>query len=124
MLVVEDNEINREYVIELLAELPCCIDIAGNGQEAIEQFEPGRYALILMDCQMPIVDGLKATRRIRALEISAAVLPVPIVAMTARAMSEDSKHCLESGMDAYISKPFRPGAFLELVSGFLARSAG
>lgn len=108
ILVVEDNEINREVAIGLLESSGARLDTAENGREAIECFEAseeGFYHLILMDMQMPILDGCGATRAIRALSRPDAQT-VLIFAMTANALKEDLNACLESGMDAHIGKPF------------------
>lgn len=115
VLLVEDNEINRNYVCELLTVLGCSVHIACNGQEAVQKFLPGHYALVLMDCQMPVMDGFEATRQIRAKEAERPSLHVPILALTAKATGSDLDHCLESGMDSYLVKPFRPDEFFDKV---------
>ena len=107
-LVVEDNEINMEVALGLLEDTGAKLDHAYNGREAVERFqesEEGHYDLILMDMQMPVMDGLSATKAIRALPRSDAGT-ILIFAMTANAMSEDARICLESGMNAHIGKPF------------------
>ncbi len=106
ILLVEDNEVNIEVARELLAAMGCHVQVARNGLEAVAQFNHGKFALILMDCQMPIMDGLAATRRIREIERAHAMPRIPIVAMTANAYAEDRTRCIESGMDDYLSKPY------------------
>jgi signal transduction histidine kinase/ActR/RegA family two-component response regulator len=104
ILVVEDNPVNQEVAAGLLAGFGHQVDVASDGQEALAMVQFMDYDMILMDMQMPVLDGLAATRRIR-------VLPgrnrsVPIIAMTANAMESDHQLCLEAGMDDYLSKPF------------------
>jgi signal transduction histidine kinase/CheY-like chemotaxis protein len=104
ILVVEDNLINQEVAAGLLASFGHQVDVAGDGREALTMIELKDYDLVLMDMQMPVLDGLAATRRIRALK--GRNHRVPIVAMTANAMESDHQLCLEAGMDDYLSKPF------------------
>ncbi|MHC4886821.1 MAG: hybrid sensor histidine kinase/response regulator, partial [Planctomycetota bacterium] len=106
VLLVEDNRINQQVASALLQRLGCTVELAKNGQVAVECFEQGRFDLILMDCQMPLMDGYEATRRIRALE--AADEHIPIVAMTANVMKGAREECERAGMDDYIAKPVSP----------------
>ncbi|MGE5489879.1 MAG: response regulator [Actinomycetota bacterium] len=112
VLLVEDEPINRDIASMLLEDAGLRVDLAEDGLDAVEQAEKRRYDLILMDLQMPRLDGLAATRRIRALAENGGV---PIVAMTANAFSEDRKRCLDAGMDDFIAKPLDPDAFFETV---------
>ena len=105
VLVVEDDPINRLLAVEYLTKAECEVDVAENGAEAVRRVESKRYALILMDMQMPVMDGLEATRRIRKL---ANGCNVPIIAMTANAFSEDRDACLGASMNDFVSKPFVP----------------
>ena len=107
ILLVEDNELNREIAVELLKEYGFEIEEAGDGTEAVEKMKnakPGEYDLILMDIQMPVMDGYTATRKIRGLKDSACA-DIPIIAMTANAFEEDKKQALESGMNEHVAKP-------------------
>ena len=107
ILVAEDNNVNQVLIRQILANLGCQVDLSGNGQEALDLFEKNRYDVILMDCQMPIMDGFKATQKIRAHELAAAPLQprTPIVALTAMTLETDVQLCLDVGMDDYLSKP-------------------
>ncbi len=105
ILLVEDNEINREVALELLHGVGLAVDTAANGQEAIEHARRTPYALILMDMQMPVLDGLAATRAIRGLPGWSAR---PILALTANAFADDRQQCRQAGMDDLIVKPVDP----------------
>ena len=105
VLVVEDNAVNRKVVVTMLKKLGCRADVAGNGREALAALDQGSYRLVLMDCQMPEMDGFEATRRIRARQGGSA--RIPIVALTANAMEGDRNRCLEAGMDDYLAKPIQ-----------------
>ena len=104
ILLAEDNAVNQKLALRLLERMGYRADVVGDGSEAITAIEDGTYDVILMDVQMPEVDGLEATRRIRATWPDR---PIRIVAMTANAMAEDREACLAAGMDDYVSKPIR-----------------
>lgn len=103
VLVAEDNSVNQQVAVGLLAKLGHRADVADNGAEALELVRHGDYDLILMDMQMPVVDGLAATRAIR--ELAGPKARVAIIAMTANAMDSDRQACLEAGMDDFLAKP-------------------
>jgi signal transduction histidine kinase/CheY-like chemotaxis protein len=104
VLLVEDNPVNQEVNTELLASLGCTVELAATGWEAIAAFERGRYDVIFMDCQMPELDGLEATKRIRQQEAQTG-MRTPIVALTAHALEDHRQRCFAAGMDDYLSKP-------------------
>lgn len=110
ILVVEDNPINQEVTTQLLAEVGLETRVAGNGQIAVDMVRKHRYDLILMDIQMPVMDGFQATAAIRALP---AGRDVPILAMTANAFAEDRRRCLEAGMNDHVPKPVEPRKLYE-----------
>ncbi|MBS0363997.1 MAG: response regulator [Proteobacteria bacterium] len=112
VLVVEDNAVNRELIITLLSPFDIEIDTACDGAEAVEAVTRGRYDVILMDMQMPVMDGLAATRRIRALADPDAAR-TPIVAMTANVLPEQVARCLEAGMDDHLGKPINMTQMLQ-----------
>jgi len=106
VLVVEDNAINRRLAVVMLEKIGCLVSVADDGQQALSQIERQEFDLVLMDCQMPVMDGLEATRQIRANEQSAGGGHIPIAALTAHAMENERQICFEAGMDDYLSKPF------------------
>ena len=116
ILIVEDNPGNERFLARVLDRLGYCYEVARDGEQAVTCFDQGRWGLILMDVQMPVMTGLEATARIRELE-RARGGHVPIVAMTANAMRGDREACLEAGMDDYLSKPVQ----LDVLRAVLAR---
>ena len=108
ILLVEDNLINQKVAIGILNHMDFKTEVAGNGREAIELLEKEEFDLVLMDIQMPEMDGLEATRAIRSPESSVLDHNIPIIAMTAHAMEGDREKCLEAGMNGYTSKPIDP----------------
>ncbi|HEX6733554.1 MAG TPA: ATP-binding protein, partial [Azonexus sp.] len=105
VLLVEDNVINRKVAEALLGKLHCRCTSAVNGAEALARLAAEPFDLILMDCQMPVMDGFEATRRLRAGEAGALAASLPVIAMTANAMQGDREQCLAAGMDDYLAKP-------------------
>jgi two-component system, sensor histidine kinase and response regulator len=111
LLLVEDNEINREFAVELLKSMDVSVDEAVNGEEAVAMVQQRSYDGVLMDIQMPMMDGLEAARRIRALAGQPGgerYSSLPIIAMTAMAMTQDAEKCREAGMNDYVTKPIAP----------------
>ncbi|MCL1828188.1 MAG: response regulator [Oscillospiraceae bacterium] len=121
ILLAEDVEINREIVMSLLAPTGLSIDFAENGKEAVSKFNaaPGKYDIVLMDMQMPEIDGLEATRQIRASDTPAAK-SIPIVAMTANVFKEDIEKCLAAGMNSHIGKPLDFNEVIEVMQKYLS----
>ena len=124
ILLAEDNEINQIVASEVLTKSGFRCDIVGDGNKAVQKAQSGQYDLILMDCQMPIMDGFDATREIRRLERAGRLTGgtarhIPIVALTANAMKGDRERCLEAGMDAYASKPINPQELLRIIEQML-----
>ena len=125
ILLVEDNELNQEIAVEILKEAGFSVDVADDGVVAVERMktaEPGQYDLILMDIQMPVMDGYEATRQIRALE-NPDIAGIPILAMTANAFQEDKKAAIEAGMDGHIAKPIDVSKLFGIL-GEIIRPAG
>ena len=116
ILLVEDNEINQELALELLTQAGASVRVAANGQEAYDSVQQETFDVVLMDCQMPIMDGYAATRLIRALPEGG---KMPIIAMTANAMSGDRQKCLDAGMDDYIAKPIVKDHLLAMIAKFI-----
>ena len=115
LLLAEDNLVNQKLAVRLLEKQGFRVDVVWNGQLAVEAVKTGKYAAVLMDCQMPELDGTAATVLIREWE-GAAGKRIPIIAMTANAMVGDREKCLLSGMDDYVAKPVRPAELLEALA--------
>jgi len=118
ILAVDDNEVNLQIARELLEDIGLQVDVALNGQEAVQRVRVTGYDLVLMDMQMPVMDGLEATRAIRSMPGRASL---PIVAMTANAMNHDRDQCLAAGMNDFLAKPIDPELLLDLVLSCLGR---
>lgn len=113
ILLVEDNQVNQTVARKLLQKQGCTVTIANDGVEALDKLYSGDFDLILMDCQMPIMDGFEATRKIRQ-----SGNDIPIIALTANAQNSDRDACLEAGMNDFLSKPFDPRRLYELISRY------
>ncbi len=107
LLLVEDNQINQTVAISMLESLNLDYELAENGQTALEKMQSEHYDLVLMDCQMPVLDGLQATRSYREFEMQRGLERLPIIAMTAHALSGDEAMCRDAGMDDYLTKPMQ-----------------
>ncbi|MBT3289763.1 MAG: PAS domain S-box protein [Victivallales bacterium] len=123
VLLTEDNELNQEVALGMLAETGCVVNVARNGTEAVEAFEQTAFELVLMDIQMPQMDGYEATRRIRNAAAGSGIRP-PIIAMTAGAMKEDRDKALAAGMDDHIAKPVDPDELYRVLDRWLGPGAG
>jgi signal transduction histidine kinase/CheY-like chemotaxis protein/HPt (histidine-containing phosphotransfer) domain-containing protein len=124
VLLVEDNPVNRQVAQRLLTLSGLSLDSAENGKEALELLACGQYAAVLMDCQMPVMDGYTATRQQRAREAADATLGhLPIIAMTANAMIGDREKCLDAGMDDYLSKPLNRALLEDTLRRWVSASA-
>jgi CheY-like chemotaxis protein len=121
ILLVEDNQVNREVAKALLSSLSAEIEIAENGRQAIEKLHAAHFDLVLMDIQMPVMDGLTATRKIRTAERPWSM--VPILALTAGATDGDRNECFEAGMNDYLAKPLKAAELLAKVSKALGADA-
>ena len=121
ILLAEDNLVNQKVARGALEKMGLAVDIVGNGAEAVAAWQTGRYHLILMDCQMPIMDGYQATQEIRRSETGSA--HIPIVALTADAMKDAAQSCREAGMDEYLTKPFDRKRLRETIERFLPMRA-
>jgi PAS domain S-box-containing protein len=119
ILLVEDSRINQELVLALLEDFKTSADVAVNGLEALEALKKEPYDLVFMDIQMPLMDGLAATAKIRGPGSEVRDPKVPIVAMTAHAMEDDRKRCLDAGMSDYLSKPFDPADLRRVLDQYL-----
>ncbi len=118
VLVAEDSPVNQLLAVRLLDRCGFRTEIASNGRAALDAFDRGGYAAILMDCQMPDLDGYEATREIRRREASTGA-HIPIIAMTANSMAADRERCLQAGMDDYVSKPIRPTLLAEALERWI-----
>ncbi len=147
ILLVEDNQVNQMVAVAMLQKFGYHVEVANHGREALERLQAGAYAAVLMDCQMPEMDGFEATRQIRARESAAGTryealgeraetpsptprpLPItprhiPIIAMTANAMKGDREKCLEAGMDDYVTKPVKQEELAKVLKKWTDPSAG
>lgn len=117
VLLVEDNEVNRTVVQAMLHSLGCRVEVAVNGEQAVDMARNGNYALILMDCRLPVMDGYQATRQIRQIP---GLETLPIVALTANVLQGDRDACLQAGMDDYLAKPFKHADLQQVLQRWLA----
>ena len=121
ILVVEDNAVNQRVAVALLSRLGCVTEVAFNGQEALSVLARVPFDLVLMDCQMPVLDGLETTKRIRENELRSGD-HLPVIALTANAMDGDREMCLAAGMDDYVTKPIASDDLYEKVNIWLEKS--
>jgi len=119
ILLVEDNLVNCEVAIDMIDSMGFDTDVVNNGQQAVEAFSHGKHALILMDCEMPVLDGFAATAKIREIEIKLDQPRIPIIALTAHAITGARDKCIASGMDDFLSKPFSMSALQLMLNRWL-----
>jgi two-component system, sensor histidine kinase and response regulator len=124
ILIAEDNVVNQLVAVKLLKKMGHRVDTVANGAEAIKSLAQIPYDLVLMDCQMPEMDGFESTIRIRSGEAGPSRASTPIIAMTAHVMQGDRENCLSAGMDDYVSKPIDPGVLAETLARWLGKKAG
>jgi len=115
VLLVEDNHVNQKVARIMLEKRGCSVSIAENGQQALDRIAREPFSLVFMDCQMPLMDGYEATRRIRQREAGLQVEHLPVVAMTANTTDGERSRCLEAGMDDYITKPLEPKEIMRVL---------
>ena len=121
VLLVEDNAVNQTLAIRLLEKRGYVVSVAGDGREALAALEKDNFDVVLMDIQMPEMDGFEATAAIRQKEKFSG-RHIPIIAMTANALKGDQERCLEAGMDAYIAKPIRTKELFAAIEAILDRN--
>jgi two-component system sensor histidine kinase/response regulator len=119
VLLAEDNPVNQEVASAMLQRMGVSLKIANNGQEAVDLLQEEGFDLVLMDCQMPHMDGFEATACIRKREAELSMPAIPIIALTANAIAGDREHCLAQGMNDYLSKPFAQEQLFELLARWL-----
>jgi CheY-like chemotaxis protein len=120
VLAAEDNAVNKKLISRLLEKAGFVADVMENGRQAVEAVARVDYDVVLMDCQMPVMDGFEATSAIRAAE-SGRNRRVPIIALTASAMESDRERCLAAGMDDYLSKPIKPTELADVLARWIPR---
>jgi len=120
LLVVEDNKVNQKVIIGLLAKFQLVPDIADNGQLALDQLTHSAYDLVLMDCQMPVLDGYQATSELRRLESNTGLAHQPVVALTAHVIAGEREKCLAAGMDDYLTKPISQKSLADMLARWLS----
>lgn len=119
ILLVEDNIINQKVAMKILERFDYNIDVVANGQESLTSLKSLPYDLVLMDCQMPVMDGYEATKQIRSSDSEVMNHNIPIIAMTANAMKGDREKCIDAGMNDYISKPVIPKKLKEIIDKWI-----
>lgn len=122
ILVAEDHPVNQDLIKTLLEHLKCNSTIVENGALAFEHFLLNKYDIILMDCQMPIMDGFEATRKIREYEANHMLPSIPIIAMTANALNGDKEVCIKEGMTDYLAKPFKQHDLIKIINKYISKN--
>jgi len=121
ILLVEDNLMNQNVAVHMLEKEGFAVSVAGNGREAIEMLKGNKFPLVLMDIQMPEMDGIEATRIIRGTKDGSLDPAVPVIALTAHVFREDKERCLDAGMDGFIAKPFKKQDIMDEIGHFLEK---
>jgi len=124
ILLAEDNPINQKVALSLLKKLGYTADVVGDGLETLATLQSGRYDLVLMDCQMPMMDGYEATRRIRDGQSGVLQPDIPVIALTAHALKGDREMCLDAGMNDYVAKPISRQFLAEAIERWLPAEPG
>ena len=124
VLLVEDNAVNQQVALSMLGKMGVAADLADNGEAALTRLAKGGWDVVLMDVQMPVLDGLSATRMLREREQAAGLARVPVIAMTANAMESDRQACLDAGMDDYVAKPFKSAQLYAALARWLPAAEG
>lgn len=119
VLLVDDNSVNQQVAVAVLQKLGFLVDIANDGSQALTLFKSNKYDVVLMDCQMPVMDGFEATRNIRSYESTHGQPRTPVIALTANVSADDRKSCLLSGMDDFLVKPIRIQSIIDIFSHYL-----
>ena len=122
VLLVEDNLINQQVANSMLGAMGCEVEIASNGREAVDLLDQAAFDIVLMDCQMPVLDGYQATAEIRNRETTQMTARQTIIALTANAMPEDRDRCIAAGMDDYLSKPYTVDKLREILEAWLPQN--
>ena len=120
ILLVEDNNINQEVAIQMLKTMGYSVNVVNNGERALKELATHAYHMVLMDCEMPVMNGYEATRLWREVESQQQRKPIPIIAITAHSASRDREKCLDCGMNDFLSKPFEYVVFSEKVNKWLS----
>ncbi|WP_221032831.1 CHASE domain-containing protein [Actomonas aquatica] len=123
ILLVEDNRANQEVATLMLRRMGHTVTVANNGQEGLDTLSVARFDVVLMDCQMPVLDGFTATRKLRAGDVPGVDPRIPVVALTAYAMEGDRQRCIDAGMDDYLTKPLRAREVTAALRGVVQRAA-
>ena len=121
ILLAEDNAINQEVASAMLESAGCKVVVVDDGQQAIQALKNNQFDLVLMDCQMPVMDGFKATRQLR--QQQAKYSGIPVIALTADIQQGIMQQCQQAGMDDYLSKPFTHDSLVEIVMKWLPKQA-
>ena len=124
ILIAEDSESNQDLLALYFKKTACILDFADDGRQAVEKFKTGRYDMVLMDIFMPVMDGLDATREIRAFEQEDGRDPTPVVAVTASAFEEDRENSINAGCTGFLSKPIRKADMFACVVGTVEGKLG